>query len=262
MDDLLAQAVEADYLVLGEIHDNPLHHRLQAELLARYADRHPSTAVGFEQLDVDQEAALIQYRGQSTPTAEGLAEAVDWPSSGWPDFAIYAPLFEEALRRELSIQPLMSSRSASRRVLENGFASILPDPALQVLQPDRLLDAREREEVGGLMQDAHCGMLPEDRIAGMVNVQIARDAFMAWRAFQAGERAVIITGNGHARRDRGLPRFLQRLTPPANIVVIQLLEWDGGDEGDARAFVPADSVADFVILTPGQEREDPCLAFQ
>ena len=63
---------------------------------------------------------------------------------------------------------------------------------------------------------------------------------------------VVITGNGHARRDRGIPAMLALAAPGLTIVSL------GQMEGTA----PPDAPFDLVIVTDAPERGDPCLAFR
>ncbi|MCA1789541.1 MAG: ChaN family lipoprotein [Thioalkalivibrio sp.] len=254
----------ADYLVIGEIHDNPHHHRLQAELTAQFADGHGNAAsVGFEQLSVEQQPLIDTFYRRGDLVAADFGEAVNWSDSGWPDYAIYRPLFAAALQRNLPIVPLMFSSDVTRAIVRDGIGAALPEAAITRLRPDRLLSAQEKTQLESEMQDAHCGGLPDSMLPAMVDVQIARDAFMAYRIEQAADRAVIITGNGHARRDRGIPAFLQRARPDAHIVVVTLLEGSESQtaEEQIRQQATAD-VTDFALLTPAHPREDPCLAFQ
>lgn len=263
----LEQAItNADYLVIGEIHDNPEHHQVQARLLAHFADSHDgAVSVGFEQLTVDQQSLLDAFYQKADADPGTLGDALEWSQSGWPDYAIYEPLFAATLSRGLPIVPLMFTGAATRDIFSGGIEAALAKDALLRLRPDTLLSDGERKAVETEMQDAHCGKLPESMLPAMVNVQIARDAFMAYRIVQAAQRAVIITGNGHARRDRGMPRFLQRLRPDAQIVVVNLLEVPEGETGAFETQASrrvASSITDYAVFTPAHPRDDPCLALQ
>jgi SAM-dependent methyltransferase len=75
---------------------------------------------------------------------------------------------------------------------------------------------------------AHCNMLPREAAGGMVEAQRLRDARFAAAAFRAfaaggGQRAVLITGNGHARTDRGVPAYLKRVAPEVRVVSVGML---------------------------------------
>lgn len=256
--------INADYLIIGEIHDNPHHHQLQAELTAHFGDSHGGTAsVGFEQLSIEQQPLIDAFYQREDQAAASFGKAVNWSDSGWPDYAIYQPLFAAALQHNLAIVPLMFSSDIIRDIMRDGVGAALPDAAITRLRPDSLLSAEERSLLESEMQDAHCGKLPDSMLPTMVDVQIARDAFMAYRMAQAAERAVIITGNGHARRDRGIPHFLQRARPDAHIVVITLLEDSGSQTTEEQMLRQAKAgITDFALATPAHPREDPCLAFQ
>jgi uncharacterized iron-regulated protein len=57
---LTAALENARYLILGETHDNPDHHRLQAQLLAIFLAQHPAAQVGFEMLDETAGASIAR----------------------------------------------------------------------------------------------------------------------------------------------------------------------------------------------------------
>lgn len=73
----------------------------------------------------------------------------------------------------------------------------------------------------------------------------------------AGDGAVLITGNGHVRRDLGVPRYLQG----AGCFSLGLLEVGAGKVALAD-YLPAGGIAnDFVWFTARATREDPCRVF-
>jgi uncharacterized iron-regulated protein len=63
---------------------------------------------------------------------------------------------------------------------------------------------------------------------------------------------VVITGNGHARADWGLPRILAETAPELRVITIGQFE-DEADE--APPF-------DYWLITDAAERPDPCAAFR
>ncbi|MEQ8262001.1 ChaN family lipoprotein [Pseudohaliea sp.] len=252
----VAEAVAgADYLLLGEIHDNPAHHLGQADLLRRFPGE--EVAVGFEQLDSAQAAGLEAALASDDPLA-ALPASVAWADAGWPPWALYAPVFAAALDSGYALVPLSFPRREAFAVADSGFSAVLPPDALTTLAPESLLDAQAQETLEQELADAHCGKLPAEMLPAMATVQVARDAHMAWRQVSAGERGVLVLGAGHARRDRAVPRFLARLVPDARIAVVVFIE----ERPDAT--FPADypeaqpGFADFVAVTDAAERPDPC----
>jgi uncharacterized iron-regulated protein len=194
-------------------------------------------------------------------TADGLAEAVGWEKTGWPDFDLYRVVFEAALAARLPIVAANLSRGAARDAAMKGPAA-LPEDVRAALERAPPPTAAELEAWREEMKESHCGELPEGMLEPLVLAQRARDAQMALRlAGPAASRgAVLVTGNEHARLDRGTPAWLAREAPGLRVLAVAHLEVDAGGA------VPADYAAalggtlpyDFVVFTPAAEREDPC----
>lgn len=257
VDELLLTVADADYILLGENHDNPVHHELQAQIIAALPWQGAAVA-GFEQVHSDQAAALAAWLEASPEGTSGLDLALDWEHSGWPDWALYEPVFAAVLDRGWPPVDLMFPATMVRAVFSDGIAAALRPDVIEHLQPDALFTPEQRLEMQALMADSHCGRMPAQHMAAMVDVQIARDAHMAWRLASSSERAVVITGNGHARRDWGVPVFLQRLRPEAKIVTITLTEV-ADDRREPGAYPTAHAAwSDFTIFTPAHDRGDPC----
>ena len=76
----------ADVVLLGEVHDNSIHHQHQA----RAVEALQPSALVLEMLSPEQARTANLMAEAST---DELAVALDWASSGWPDFQMYAPIF-------------------------------------------------------------------------------------------------------------------------------------------------------------------------
>jgi uncharacterized iron-regulated protein len=234
---LFARAAPATHVILGETHDNPEHHRLQRAALERLAG---PRALALEQL-VSQHQAAIDAAQASGADAEAIADAGRFDRKGW-NWPLYRPLLEFAVERRWPIIAANLSRAEARRIVGDPAASGLPGaPALS--------KALERD-----IAESHCGQPPPAKLlAGMVEAQRARDARIAG---SLKGRTVLITGNGHARRDRGVPLYL----PGADIVSIGFVEIDAEKKAPrdylTGLFTPASF--DYVWFTPRAEREDPC----
>jgi len=237
--------VTADIVVLGEVHDNPEHHRAQAEAVADLAP----AALVFEMLTPDQ-AALVTDDLRSD--AGALANALDWAGSGWPDFAMYYPIF--AASPQAAVYGAGVPREATREAMQIGVPRAFGAGAERYGLGDDL-DAEQLADRLNLQMDAHCGALPLDLLPAMVDLQRLRDAALARAALVAfedtGGPVAIITGNGHARRDWGVPSYLARVAPEVTVFTL-----GQGEEGG----VP-DGGFDMVLDAPAVDREDPCAAF-
>lgn len=239
-------ATAQDVLVLGEVHDNPAHHRLQADRVAAFAP----AALVFEMLTRAQ-AARITPALRDDPAA--LAKALDWTDGGWPDFAMYYPIFAAA--PDARIYGAQVPPAEARAAMEKGVATIFgpraPDYGLT-----RPLPPAEQALREALQARAHCGALPDDVLPAMVQVQRLRDAALARAVVRArretGGPVVVITGNGHARPDWGVPAVLARLAPELRVHSV------GQGEGGRP---PQGRFDEVVISAYVPDRPDPCAAF-
>ncbi|MFO7552422.1 MAG: ChaN family lipoprotein [Haliea sp.] len=261
IDELQQALADADYVFLGENHDNPAHHQLQTGIIASLPWQGAAVA-GFEQINSDQAAALETWLQAAPKGTSGLAAALDWEQSGWPDWALYQPVFAAVLARGWRPLDLMFPAATVRAVFGSGLEAALGADVIEQLQTDTLFSREQRLNMQALMADSHCGRMPSEHLAAMVDVQIARDAHMAWRLVSTGRRAVVITGNGHARHDWGVPLFLRRLKPEAKVVSIAMTEV-AADRLQPAAYATAQPAwSDYTIFTPAHDRGDPCAGIQ
>jgi hypothetical protein len=69
---------------------------------------------------------------------------------------------------------------------------------------------------------------------------------------------VLITGNGHARGDRGVPAYLRLAKPEAKVLSVGMIELQpGADPAAAARGLPFD----YIWLSDPAKREDPCAGF-
>lgn len=260
-----ARLVEAQYVLLGEKHDNPDHHVLQARMVRALTAAGRRPAVAFEMFTPSQAGALARHLAARPRDAAGIAEAVDWKASGWPAWAMYEPIAQAALDAGLPIVVANVDRERVQAVSRQGVTA-LDAGLVQRHGLDRPLPESERANLAREIRDSHCGHGSENMVSAMAAVQRARDAQMAEAMLNApgGDGAVLIAGSGHARNDRGVPAYLRRIAPDARTVSVAFLEVDPKQadvEGHAARFggrLPFD----YVWFTPRVDDEDPCEKFR
>lgn len=265
---LPSPALDADFLLLGELHDNVAQHRLRLRWLETLADAHPF-ALALEQFDADRQEALDRARETDSREARSadppdlasrahrIAEAAGFDFNGW-NWDLYRPVIELALRRGLplvaaNLSPADTSRVTQRR------APAAPAP--------RGWGEAESEAMRESIREGHCGLLPERAVDAMAVAQRTRDARIARALADAHARTglpvVLLAGNGHLRSDIGVPRHLAELRPGDRIVSIALLERaDASDRARAADDGPDGGRFDVVVRTSAQPREDPCVALR
>ncbi|ABV94710.1 conserved hypothetical protein [Dinoroseobacter shibae DFL 12 = DSM 16493] len=245
----LTQLPQADVIILGELHDSPIHHLNQATAVAAIAPR----ALVFEMLSPGQVQGLTELDRMD---AETLGAALGWAESGWPDFEMYWPIFEAAPDVPLygAALPRALVRGSVAKGPAESFAEAGGDPARYGL--DQPLPEDQQAEREAMQMEAHCDALPAEMLGGMVGAQRLRDAAFADTVLQAleahGPPVVLITGNGHARTDWGVPWYLSRAAP--DVTVYALGQFESAPE-EAPPF-------DGWLVTAPTERDDPCAAFR
>jgi uncharacterized iron-regulated protein len=260
---LSARAAAADFVLLGEVHDNPDHHLLQARLVRAVTAAGKRPALLFEHLDEDVQEKVDGAVARRPRDPDAIGEAVEWEKSGWYAFSMFRPIFAAGLDAGLPIVAANLPRKIAKHVVVKGADALSPELRARLAGAEPLPD----DVVRGLreeMKRSHCDApLPEPFLDKLALAQRARDAQMAGRMRErgAGRGAVLVTGNGHARTDRGVPAFLAREAPGRAVVSIAFLEVSEGWRAPgeyAADFGAAALPFDLVVFTPRTEREDPC----
>lgn len=234
---------DADVVIVGELHDQAEHHLTQAAIVALLRP----TAVVFEMLTAEQ-ATLVTSENLADPD---LGETLGWQAAGWPDFAIYAPIFA-SMGNAVAVGAAADEATIAK-ARDDGAAAAIDDPIYGLDAPLPETEQALREHG---MQDVHCGALPEDILPWFVDQQRFADAAFTQATLAAldtyGAPVVVITGNGHARNDWGMPSFLARVAPTVAVISVgQIVEPD-----------PAAPYDYWKVLGSIDTSQDPCTAFK
>lgn len=243
-EDILARMRAADVVLLGEVHDNPAHHARQ---VAAVIALQPGAMV-WEMLTAETAARIDAGKlGQPGHLEQVLASA----EAGWPGFKIYVPIMQAT--RNVPVFGGLVPHRAVEAVMDQGIAAVFGAEAakygltIPLASEDRAPRLAEQAE-------AHCNAIPSEQLPMMVSFQRLRDAVLARAAANAydetGGPVIVITGNGHARKDVGVPEVLGRVRPGLRVFALGQSE-DGAITGSFDA----------VLDSPAVDRPDPCAAF-
>lgn len=254
-----ARFAAARVISLGETHDNPDHHALQAWAVQALVAQGAAPSVAFEMIDRDHQAELEA----ATSDLDQLGKAVGWEARGWPAWRFYQPIAAVALAAggRLAAANLPAD---STRALARGTAA--PE-LVSRLGLDQPLPAADQEALAEEIRVSHCGLMPDAAIPGMVRVQRARDASLAEvvAALAGTGPVVLIAGSGHTRTDRGVPVRLQGLVPGLDQIAVGLIEVEAG-VNDPAAYAARFQASvlpfDLVWFTGRAERDDPCIGLR
>jgi len=246
VEELIEKLKRANYTLLGEFHDNASHHQLRGDLILRLNQSKQTVVV--EYLLAGKE---VQFSGS---TLESLHTA-GFNSKAWP-WLIYGPLFEQL---RISQRPIVGSnldRSISKAIFSGE-----PNPIPSSLKEDYQKSSLSAPAMAALEQDlieGHCGKLPPAYLKPMTLVQRLTDISMA-RVLLERSSGILLAGNGHIRKDYGVPQVLKAVAPHQSVVNVAFTEDDGLD---SKAIANYRDRYDYVWLTKPIERKDPCADLQ
>ncbi len=249
---LSAAMAQMPVVLLGEVHDNVAQHELRVRALERLLASGVRPALAFEQFDRESQAAIdkARIRADNESIDTRVDRIVDKAGArGW-NWRLYRPYVALALQYDLPIVAANLARAQAMRIAMEGLEKGLSQEQRHALGIDRIDFAVLRTQESEIEQ-GHCGRAPPDAVQAMAMAQMARDATLAQNIVPFASRGVVLlTGNGHARRDIGVERYLPYAIR-ARTISVGLLE--DNDEAPARS-----ASYDLAIRTPVQEREDPC----
>jgi uncharacterized iron-regulated protein len=243
-------------VLLGEVHDNAQQHRLRLEVLRRAFAAGWRPTMAMEQFDrerqPDIDRARLERPGDAQHVIDRAAPAGPRPAAGW-NWDFYRPFVALALQYDVPLIAANLSNADTAKIARGGLAAVFDVATVAALGLDRPIasdwqSAQEREIDAG-----HCRSLPPTVWPRLARAQFARDAVMAdvlRQHIQGG--VVLLAGNGHVRRDLGVPRWLG--AERRRVLTVGFLEHD--DES-----MPV-SAFDAVIRTDVAQRSDPCAAFK
>jgi hypothetical protein len=237
-------------LLLGEVHDNAVQHALRLEAFQKLLNTGARPALLMEQFDREHQGAIDKLRATPDQIDAAAVIKAGAGSANW-NWTFYRPFIELALAYNLPIVAANVSRTEGRRVMSQGLAASGFDAAV----PTDI-----SQSLSSTIEASHCGMLDAATAQRMVPVQVARDQFMA-RLIEANAArgVVLLAGNGHVRKDWGVPRWLTAATR-AKAKSHGYLEV--GDDTGAANSGAANTAYDVVKFTLAQKREDPCEAMR
>ena len=263
---LVTRLARADFLLLGERHDNPDHHLLQAEVLRSLIALGRRPAVGFEMFGLDDASAIANHLAFAPNDAAGLGRAVNWNKRGWPDWAMYQPIAEVALEAKLRIVATNLPLATARKMSSDGLAALEPR-VVRDLGLDRPPSESMFASIAADIRDSHCGYASEESVKLMVGVQRARDAQMAQSLIAADDPdgAILVAGAGHVRNDYGIPVYLTAKAAGKQVISIAFLEVDNQKPEPDNYALPDPNGRlpfDFVWFTARVDDENPCEKFK
>ncbi len=262
--DIVKAMADYDAVLLGETHDDPVAHFLEAELLRLAYEHHGPRrplVLSLEMFERDVQTVVDEYLADLIPEAHFLKSARPWRNYE----SDYKPMIEFAKARRLSVIAANAPRRYVNRVSRLGKASLdeLSPQAKAWLPPLPYADASPAyaEKFHRFMSGARP---PSESASHQVDEAKAKEravrslaAQSLWDASMAhaiaeqlkkrkGALALHVNGRFHSEARMGIPDHLARYRPGARALIVTMLATPDFPEFKPELHAQQ---GDFVILT-------------
>lgn len=241
--DLLNDALDADIILFGEIHNNPISHWLQLELTADlFAGKGTDLILGAEMFEHDNSLILEEYISIKIKENNFEKEAKLWDNYATD----YRPLVRFARDNHLEFVATNIPRRYAAIVARDGFEGLeeLSGEAkthiapLPILYDPELNCYKQMLSMGG-MGDAHAN-------ENLPRAQAIKDATMAFFILEKwSEGRIFLHFNGayHSDRYESIYWYLRKGNPTVKILTISTVEQDNPEKLDEGSI----GLADYII---------------
>lgn len=239
---MLKELKEADIILFGEFHNNPMSHWLQLEVTEDLS-KEKSLVLGAEMFEADNQEPLSDYL-----TNKIDRKALDSLARLWPNYDTdYAPLVELAKEQKLSFIATNIPRRYARKVFKEGLESLEELEATEKAWIAPLPIAYDAELPGykkmlEMMGDAHSG-------DNFPKAQAIKDATMAHfiiEHYKPEHTFIHYNGAYHSDNYEGILWYLKRLKPNLKYVTISTVS----QKNILQLMEENNNRADFIICVP------------
>lgn len=214
VDELAAGADGFRYVLVGESHDSPDHHKFQADVIAALVRRGRQVMVGFEMFTRPNQPNLAPYTLGRWSEAEFI-ERANWKTEWGFPFALYKPIFDVVREHRLPMVALNVPRDWVRAVGRGGASALTREQASWVGDLD--LGNRAHRMIFDSLMGGHPPTGPQGQ--NIYSAQVLWDEAMAQSAIEAMAPSsnprrviVIVAGSGHVMYGQGIGYRITRRT--------------------------------------------------
>lgn len=262
---LLQKATEADVVLFGELHNNPICHWLELELAKDLQARKKGNVVlGAEMFEADNQTALSEYIQGHTSAKEFADQTRLWPNYDTD----YKPITEFAREQHIPFVATSVPRQYARLVSRQGLAALdtvsataktqmapLPLTVDLTLPGYKAMMEMMKDPAHGMGNKAsnphaaQTDMTAERGPANFARAQAIKDATMAYfieKNRKPGQTFLHFNGDYHSKNFDGIVWYLRQQHPDLKILTISSVEVpDTENPGPENR-----NLADFVLAIP------------
>lgn len=228
---LLKQAAQADVVLFGELHNNPICHWLELQLTKDlYGQKKGQLVLAGEMFEADNQLALSNYVQGSITDKEFAKQTRLWPNYDTD----YRPLVEFARANKIPFIASNVPRRYATLVARQGLAALDTVVNKQWLAPlpltvdltlpgyKGMIEMMSDHRMGG---PSHGGA--SDNSANFARAQAIKDATMAHfilQNWQSGKTLLHYNGDYHSKNFEGISWYLHQQQPGLRILTISSVE--------------------------------------
>jgi uncharacterized iron-regulated protein len=272
IDEITTASRAAAVTFLGEQHDDPVAHYLEAEILKRAYDA--DLALSLEMFETDVQYVLDEYLNGLITEDHLISSARAWRNYK----SDYKPMIEFARERKMSVIAANAPRRYVNRVSRLGMAALfdLPESARRFLPPLPYAKASEAytERFRRVMEEARKQQEEQRKKEGKMepppqpqqNPERGLQAQSLWDASMAysiasflqrnpSKRVMHVNGSFHSAEHQGILEHLERYRSATKAIVVHMMTDKGFPAFDADKMA---KLGDFIVLTdPSLPRSTP-----
>ena len=212
------------FLLLGESHTSPQHHKMQADIIDAVASTGRPVVVGFEMFTRPIQDELNPWT-MGWWTEDEFIQKADWKKQWGFDYALYRPVFETIRSHKIPMIALNVPRSWPHDVAMKGPKGLTEEQQKQI-PPLDLTNSSHRKIFDALTGGHPMGPVTPDN---MYAAQVLWDTSMADSAVKyldshsmpSNTLVIILAGAGHVAYGQGINyRLSQRNAGPSLSVVM------------------------------------------
>ncbi|MBK9392069.1 MAG: ChaN family lipoprotein [Bacteroidetes bacterium] len=244
--DMLKQALRADVVFFGELHDNPIAHWLELELTKDlHAEKGSNLILAAEMFERDNQIIIDEYFSDLIKESSFETEARLWKNYGTD----YKPLLTFAKKNNLQFVASNIPRRYASIVSSGGFEALqkISDDGRKNIAP---LPIDYDPELACYKDMLNMNMGPKGpNPENFPKAQAIKDATMAnsiVKYRQQGQMVIHYNGSYHSDRYQGILWYLNRYSPSTKSVTITTVLQDETGKMSEESM----KMADFVIVIP------------
>jgi len=244
--DMLKEALKADVIFFGELHDNPISHWMELEITKDlFTEKGKSLILAAEMFETDNQILIDEYFSGIIKESSFESEVRLWNNYKTD----YKPLLDFAKDSGLQFIASNISRRYAAVVNSGGFEALekVSPEGLKFIAPLPLEYDPELPCYKDMLSMSGGAMVKASE--NLPKAQAIKDATMAnsiVKYRQDGETVIHYNGSYHSDRYMGIIWYLNKYSPGLKITTITTVLQDDPDKMDDKY----KGLADFIIVVP------------